>query len=147
MINIYHYSPGHYDLLQADTEVTAEDLQEYLSFGNTVLFSLIEEKKKILIGIVGGVQVRKGVLEAWMVPSIHVKKYKISFMRALHRVLYYVASELKLRRIQMTIDDKRNAKWAESLGFEFEAELKDYGHNREPEWLYARTYTWPKQPH
>jgi hypothetical protein len=69
------------------------------------------------------------VAEAWMIPSVHIKDSPIAVARAAKKIIAESASELGLNRLQICVrvDNVIAYRFARSLGFKVECEMKEYG--------------------
>jgi len=90
-----------------------------------------------VLGLFGLLYKHEGVAEAFMYGSIHIGDYKEEFQGMTKELLAFCIPEYNLHRLEMYVD-KRNMKWAESLGFEFEGVVKYYTEEKQDAYLYAR---------
>lgn len=94
-----------------------------------------------IIAIIGLVELWPGLIEIWAIISKYASRYWLSFSKAMRKMLDFWVDEMKAHRTQMLIREKFSDKlvrWAEFLGFEFEAELKRFGPTGENYLLFAR---------
>lgn len=120
--------------------ISLDDLLVYSTFGNTQVQTLLDTRDLAVLAFVGMMEIRAGVAEVWLIPSQLVSRRALSFFKAVKRLLELAAQHFQLRRMQMTIDSTKNVKWAQKLGFSYEASLKNYGHNGETEMLFVRFF-------
>ena len=81
-----------------------------------------------------------GVVECWMIPSIHVKKHIFTFCKLLKTYVRAIIVREECHRFQTTApDDELHARWMQFLGLEKEGTLKKYTHNEQDYCMYART--------
>jgi hypothetical protein len=80
-----------------------------------------------ILGILGFIFLNQGVSEIWIVPSIYVSQYYLTFSRFTLEYLNRIIDTFKFHRIQMTTpDDELHSRWAEFLGFKKESVLKQF---------------------
>ena len=70
-----------------------------------------------------------GVAEAWMLTSSHCDVVPVSLSRGAMRYFNQIAITLKLRRLQITVDERNIVaiRWARMLKFSREGVLRKYG--------------------
>lgn len=138
MISVMNFELDHFDMMVPKTnEVTLEDFEAYLSFGNTIVHTLYSNTLGV-VAFIGGMIIRKGVMEIWMLPSINIDKCKLSLIKVCRKILENAFVIYNLRRIQMTIASADLWKWAEMMGFSFEAKLRGYAPDGSREYLFSR---------
>tara|TARA_B100001013_G_scaffold314834_1_gene221512 strand:+ start:284 stop:727 length:444 start_codon:yes stop_codon:yes gene_type:complete len=105
-------------------------------FGAT--FSWLDNKK--IIGICGVIPYWTGVGEAYMFLSPEFKKKKIRCIKDIKYYLNLLTKQFKFHRVSCYVikDFKEAVRLAEFLGFETEAELKQFGPNKEDYYLMRR---------
>lgn len=108
--------------------------------GNNDVFSCAVVKDDLVLAIVGGTIMWEGMAHAWAIISDHVKKFPIEFHKQVKRLLESSIAELKLHRLEVTVKANfdMGRKWLESLGFEYEARLYQYGIDKSDYLLFAR---------
>jgi RimJ/RimL family protein N-acetyltransferase len=101
-------------------------------------FSWYEDKK--ILGICGMAPLWTGVGEAYMFLSPEFKKRKIRCIKDIKKYLELMTKQFKFHRINAYVikDFEKALRFAEFLGFEKEAELKQYGPNKEDYYLMRR---------
>ena len=81
-----------------------------------------------------------GVIECWMMPSIHVKSASIGFCRILRGYVNDIIKEFGCHRFQTNSpDDELHARFMKFLGLKKEGVMKKYTHNQKDYCVYART--------
>lgn len=87
----------------------------------------------------GVIPMMKGNAEIWLIPSVHVSKSTITFVKELKNWLFTVRESLDLDRMQtICIDDELHNRWMKFLGFEKEGQLKKYCNGKDYV-MYGRT--------
>jgi hypothetical protein len=104
--------------------------------GERGITGLIEDKVIFCCGIK---LINSGVGHVWVVPSIYCNTYKIITYKTIKDLLEKHAKELKLHRIQTTIE-KSFIKWIEFLGFERESILKQVNEDKSDLFFYTKFY-------
>lgn len=80
-----------------------------------------------------------GVIECWMVPSIHVQKAKLGFCRILKGYVDDIIGFHKCHRFQTTApNDDLHARWMRFLGLEKEGTMRLYTHDQKDYCMYAK---------
>ena len=93
----------------------------------------------IMLFCAGYVSLWPGVVECWMIPSIHVEKYKVKCAKLLKKYVEDIMSKEKWHRIQTTApDDELHARWMKFLGLKKEGVLRKFTHNKKDYCMYAR---------
>ena len=65
--------------------------------------------------------------ELWLIPSIYVKDYRVTFVKVIKEWIEDVAHNLALRRLQSNcIDDELHGSWMAHMGFQREGTLRKY---------------------
>ena len=83
-----------------------------------------------------------GVAEGWLLTTPIVERNPISLTRGAIRVFNHVASEMKLHRLQLVVDERNELAihWASALKFKQEGRLVGYGPDGSTHVMYARQY-------
>lgn len=91
----------------------------------------------------GPVELHPGVAELWMLSTYHIERIPISVTRASIRYCNHIAIEMKLHRLQLTVeaDNSFANRWAFALQFQREGLMKQYGPDKNDFYLYARLMT------
>lgn len=125
--------------LKHKDSMTIEDLVWNLEDpGRTVLTIWKDGEVMAFVGVNTIVQ---GVGELWLIPCKIVDKYKYGLYKNVKELIYLmVFPEMGFHRLQMAIDpnDSRKKKWAESLGFAYEATLDAYGPDKTNQAIYKK---------
>jgi len=97
---------------------------------------------KTIIGICGVMPHWTGVGEAYMFLSPEFKKNKIRCIKDIRYYLKLIADQFKFHRVHCHVikDFKDAVKFAKYLGFEIEAELKQFGPNKEDYYKLVKFY-------
>lgn len=86
-------------------------------------------------------QVWPGVLEVWMIPSVHIKKTPISFARVLKGYIKRIAADFKIHRMHTTsFDDPFHERWMAFMGFVKEGTMQQFTQDKRNMCLYARYF-------
>ena len=137
MTEIRKYKPEDYMAIQR----REFDLITFLNFpdpreiaenlANGVAFTGIVDGELITCG--GIMKVWEGVGEAWIVSASSVDHYPFTFAKIVVRGLRDIIKELKLERVQTTVDSKYlvSQKWLEWMGFVNEGRMRKYINGRD----------------
>ncbi len=80
-----------------------------------------------------------GVLECWMIPSIHVKSAMFTFCKLLRGYVRAIIEQEECHRFQTTTpNDELHHRWMTFLGMEKEGTLRKYTHNGQDYCMYSR---------
>lgn len=117
-------------------------------FETTMIENVMDPHKDIVAIINGGETIciaginhlRLGVCEAWLIPSDSVNRYKLSFFKAVRRLVDFVFQNMSIHRFEIAIDCEwhEGTKWAKALGFKFESIAREYDFNRRDHAIYTR---------
>ena len=90
----------------------------------------------------GIIQIWPGLAEGWLLTSNQIEGYAVSLTRGARRYFKQVATELKLNRLQITVNSRNIVaiRWADALGFEREGRLRNYGPSGDDYFMYARVF-------
>lgn len=83
----------------------------------------------VIIAIIGYLEVWPGKLMLWSIPSIHVKRYAMVYLKTAKRYLQILEQVLQPSRIEAsTVDDEVHNRWMRFLGFRNETPegMKNY---------------------
>ena len=141
MINIVRFQMSDIDNFNSDnTFVDLEfDMKRNLSDPCMSMVTLVNKSKVICIA--GVKELRHGVGELWLIPSVYVKDNKINFFKTIYCLIYnLIFTNMCFHRLQMAIklNDKKATKWADKLGFKKEGIMKAYDHLGDDYFLYAK---------
>ena len=83
-----------------------------------------------------------GVAEGWMLTTNHVATAPVSLTRGAYRYFNLIATDMVLRRLQLTVNIENDlaVRWADALQFTPEGLLKHYGPDGSNYRMYARYY-------
>lgn len=83
-----------------------------------------------------------GVGEGWMLTTDHVATAPVSLTRGAYRYFNLIATDMVLRRLQLTVNVENDlaVRWADALQFTPEGLLKNYGPDGANYRMYARYY-------
>jgi len=83
-----------------------------------------------------------GVAEGWMLTTDHVATAPVSLTRGAYRYFNLIATEMVLKRLQLTVNTQNDlaVRWADALQFTPEGLLKNYGPDGADYRMYARYY-------
>jgi hypothetical protein len=112
-----------------DNEKFFADMMSFIADYKCDVLTLWHEDTRQPMAFVGITKHRKGVGEFWLLPSVHVDKYPLTFFKAIKTVIYKMAIPMyNLHRAVMTIEKgwSQGEKFAQKLGFEFESTWKKY---------------------
>lgn len=129
-----NYNINHLDLFDMDEDV--ELLKIQTEFNNEAITILIDDIPIISTGLR---LVNKNTGEIWLIKSKYLAKYKIYVIKRLKELITFFAEKYKLKRMQ-TLINIQNEKWIKCLGFEKEAELKNF--SDETIFIYRRLFKW-----
>lgn len=92
-----------------------------------------------VVGCAGLILMWPGVAQAWLLPSVHLAQYPRSVVTALVGNLKQAITDLKLRRVECSVDKnfKLGRRLVEWLGFDEEVVKLRYGPNDEDFVQYA----------
>ena len=72
-----------------------------------------------------------GVYEAWLIPSIYVRKYSKTFVKTIKQYIDILQNEYKFWRLQTaSYADNLHDRWMKALGFQEEGRLRKYSINK-----------------
>lgn len=119
------------DLDKFEPKGTFEDLERdmkrnIMDITKTMLTYKIGD---MTLAIVGVNEFRKGVGELWLLPSVHVDKYKKEFFKITKALIYgLVFPELGYHRLEIAIlkDWKKGMRWVKALEFDFSHTCRAY---------------------
>jgi len=94
-----------------------------------------------IIAVMGFIFVWQGVLQGWIVPTIHVRSVPVSFAKTVKRYIEVIAETFKCHRFQTgSFDDEFHSRWMEWLGFEKEGVSKKFTPDKKNYVNYARFF-------
>lgn len=113
--------------LELETTLRIEGIRNVLSQmkGDSNAITLIHDGR--ILACMGFFDVGPGVVAVWLIPSIHVEKATIPFVREVNRYLEVTAKVLGWHRAQtLTRIDSFHRRWMKALKFSEESVLKQY---------------------
>jgi len=112
------------------------DLLTFLNFPNPEIVAKNLAQGPAFTGLIDGeilacggiLPLWKGVGEAWVVTSLLVNQYPLSFAKTIWRKLKEIIIEHQFERVQTVIDADYviSQRWAERMGFEYEGLMRKY---------------------
>jgi len=132
---------AHIDLINTKIEypdlnvLKAETYTDY-EYGDDAKTYIVDDK---IIFACGVKMIRAGVGHCWVIPSVYVDDYSVSFYKEVKILLKDYAKRAKLHRVQTNIADPF-VKWIEALGFKRESTLKQITSDKKDEYLYTKFY-------
>ena len=128
MIKSVPFSLGHLDIFEpgGTGEYSEEGVIDFYKNPRYEMVSMICDSK--VISILGILPLRIGTAEVWLLPSVHVSKYKLGFFREVGKLIESFTEKLDLKRVQATVreDFTVGIKFLTKLGFMFEGRLNKY---------------------
>lgn len=98
-----------------------------------------------VIAAMGFILLWDGVIQGWVVPTLHVYTVPVGFAKTVKRYVEAVAETFKCHRFQTgSYVDPMHKRWMEFLGFESEGVMKQFTPDKRDYENYARFFTWPK---
>ena len=93
-----------------------------------------------MIGIIGCILQRPGCASAWALMTHRIEKHPIETTKACKKLMESFRRRYQIRRMDMLVnaESERNLKWAVTLGFEEEGELRYFGDQGQSVILLAR---------
>lgn len=138
MIEIYEFLPSDLLNFTPRNTVSNEYINAICTNPNHKAFTL--KHKERIVALCSYVEIKDGVALASFIPSLFIASYQRRIVRVLVKLLAYAKKDLKLFRVQMTVEEgfAKARRFAEVLGFEKEGLLKKYNRKGQNFWLYAR---------
>lgn len=97
-----------------------------------------------IIAAMGFISLWDGVIQGWVVPTVHVYTVPVSFAKTVKRYIEAVAETFNCRRFQTgSYVDPLHKRWMQFLGFESEGVMKQFTPDKRDYENYARFFTWP----
>ena len=90
----------------------------------------------------GYVELWRGVAEMWMLTTNHIETHPVAMTRGALRYINHIATETKLKRLQITVDVTHVVamRWADALKFNREGVLRHYGADGADYMMFARYF-------
>lgn len=145
-VEIFEFNPDHLNVI----DIREEEAQGVMTLPDYYeRFSMAAEKSieansyaydGIMLFSAGYMELWPGVIECWMVPSIHVEKYKMTFCKLLKNYVDKILREQTCHRLQATApDDELHNRWMGFLGLKKEGVMKQYTHTKQDYAIFGRT--------
>lgn len=144
-ISIVSFKPEHLEL--ADLRPRDKAFFERMKHAPNALKTLSDicieaitvSHKGRIIACCGLIQLFNGVVELWLIPTIHIEEDPVSFCKSIKTFLDLISETLKVHRMQtFSFDGEPYSRFMEYLGFECEGTLKNYTDLKENYKLWAR---------
>lgn len=141
-ISVVKFEPEHLVALELReherNHIDKADMMVYITSMGAQTVTLLDDHG-VVIGITGYWVVWENVLHVYVLPSIHVPKYPISFVRTIKRWLDMLFKGYRPHRMQTwSLDDKQTNKWMEILGFHCEGVLQKFTYDKIDYRMWAR---------
>ncbi len=148
-VKIVQFNPRHLEVMEIRDEEMLGSMQledaygrmDRVAKGSLAAATFMYDGR--IVFCAGFHQIWPGVLEVWMIPSVHAaKKLPISFPRIIRRYVENIERDFKAHRIQTTsYHDPFHARWMEWLGFKNETPngMINFTHHKKTMCIYART--------
>lgn len=143
MIRAIEYKEGHLDLINIKDEFVAsndEFLNTHLSASSPfgLAFTLVYGSQ--VLGVIGYTEKFPGVIEIYSMLSKDVRDHPIGFHRKILQLMDVIIKKVAPKRMQCFVraDFKESLRWVEALGFNKEAELRNFGYDLNTYELWAR---------
>ena len=145
-VELIDFHPEHLVLMDIRDEETAgvmtleDSYDRFEMMGNASIEAKTSLSDGRIIFCAGYVELWPGVIECWMIPSIHVKKAMFTFSKLLKEYVHAIIDREECHRFQTSCpDDRLHARWMKFLGLKKEGTLKQYTHHKQDYCMYART--------
>lgn len=142
MIKAITFKPGHLDFLEPHPLFAGEQdlLERTVNVAQSSVNSLTLLWEGKVLAVVGFQSWWRGVAEFWSVSSHYINKCPKSYISFLNKLIEIQMKAFNLTRAQIGLSHnfQDRAKWANLLGFEYEATLKKYGPDGSDQDIYVR---------
>lgn len=137
MSRLVPFKPDHLDIFDMRSHEAGNMDVAYL-LGVPNAFSLICAGR--IVAVIGYYELWKGVLDVFVVPSIHVPQHKKSLVKLVRGALNRLWTDLGLHRIQTSsLADEETDRWMRHLGFHCEGTMVRYTKDGLDYRMWART--------
>ena len=141
MIRALPFDKSHLENFVSKTDIPTlkEDIVTAWNSGLHTVLSLRRDNQTVCFA--GVKDVRPGVGELWLAPSVLTEDYKCEFFKVIYRLIYrMVFPEMGFHRLEMAIatDWPEGDKWACKLGFSLEGIAKAWDSKRRDHAIYAK---------
>jgi hypothetical protein len=117
-----------------DINLLKDDVYPCYNLGDKAL-TFIDDGR--IIFICGIKLFRPGVGQCWIIPSVYVDNYKVSFVKTIRKLIKDNFKAMNLHRLHTTIVDDFVG-WIEYMGFKRESVLEKIGSDKTNEYMYVR---------
>lgn len=95
-----------------------------------------------VVALMGPHLIWDGCVTLWAITSDDMAGHGIGITRAVKRFMEQGAAVYGAHRLQMFVEVgfEDAERWAQALGFEFEARLRQYGPNKKDYWIFRRLF-------
>lgn len=108
--------------------ISPERLRKLRDVANT---TLVQDRTGLIVAMIGYLTLWPGVIEVFVIPSIHVHKYPIAFVKNIRGWLVTLRENAELHRIQTSsLADEATDRWMRCMGFVCEGTLVGYTEKR-----------------
>ena len=135
------FSVDHIDLINLklfypDIKLVKEEVYPFYDGGDEAKTYIEDDKIIFCCGIKLDGQ---GIGRAWVIPSVHIDKHKIFFVKTIKKLIEEYSEKMNLRRLYTVVTDEMKD-WIEFVGFNKEGELKNFQENGNHVNMYARYF-------
>lgn len=149
-LETHKFRADHFDLMDMRPEELAGSTKEVakkrmveIAMQSAQVFTYTYDGR--VIAIMGFIFLWDGVIQGWVVPSVHVYTAPFGFAKTVKRYIEVLAETFKCHRFQTgTYDDEFHRRWMEWLGFEYEGTSKKFTPDKKDYLNYARFFEWHK---
>lgn len=108
--------------------------------GNDKIFASAVVQGEVVLAIIGGTIQWEGVAHCWAIISDSIKNCPVEFHKKVKWLIESTFTGINLHRLEATVkaDFSMGIRWLNSLGFEYEGTLRQYGVDRSDYQLFAR---------
>lgn len=144
------FRPDHVDLMDLRPEeiagsTRAEAKKRITEFAAQSAQALTYTYDGRVIAAMGFIFLWDGVIQGWVVPTIHVYTVPVGFAKTVKRYIEAVAETFKCHRFQTgSFADPLHDRWMKFLEFEYEGTSKQFLPDKRDHKNYARLFTWHK---
>jgi hypothetical protein len=141
MITVAPFTIEHFDRMDINNGAYPRREDRYLFEAYATHGPAVTVFDEDLIIASGGIAVAwSGLGEAWLLPSVYVRKYPKAVFSISAGFIANVIKKYSLRRVQATIraEDVVSIRWINALKFKREGLLSKFGPGGEDHYMYAR---------
>lgn len=145
MISVYKFESWHLDEM-TDIISEFENIEQHKSYVKSYGVENVDRHtvtiawNKKPIAVIGGTFIYPKVMSVFSLLTKEIRKIPIAFTKEVKRIISVYFQTCQLNRMQMEVraNHSRAYFWAQALGFEPEARMKNYGLTNEDYILFAR---------